>query len=363
MNLGIVGAGQLGRMLAMAAASMNIKTYFVDPSEEASAAIAGAVIKANYDDAAALSQLARQVDAVTLEFENVPPQSIIQLKKTKPVYPPHEALQTARDRWLEKSLFRELGISIADIANIESQSTLSEKIHDLGVPAILKTRTLGYDGKGQKRLLDLSDADTAFSELGSVPCILEGFVDFDYEVSCLGVRANTGEKKFYPIVRNVHREGILYQSTPEFDAKLQRQAEEATAKVMEALNYVGVMAFEFFVRNGELIANEIAPRVHNSGHWTIEGACTSQFENHVRAVVGLPLGETDAVETVTMFNVIGRKPEIQALLGVPGVHWHDYGKKERPGRKIGHVTVTAKTASELEERAAQVESLLRNELA
>lgn len=362
MKLGIVGGGQLGRMMAQAASPLGIKTVLLDPAADACSGDVGQLITAAYDDLKAAGDLAKTTDAVTFEFENVPPETVAALAQTKPVYPPADALRTARDRWHEKSLFQSLGIPTPSLALVDDQDSLEAGTEKVGFPCVLKTRTLGYDGKGQKILRSRADLPGTFAELGSVPMILEGFVDFEYEISCVGVRSQTGQSVFYPVVANEHRQGMLYRSEPLPLSPLQTVAENAAKAVMDALDYVGTMAFEFFVRGDELVANEIAPRVHNSGHWTIEGARCSQFENHVRAVLGLPLGATDLIGPVVMYNVIGHRPAIADLLRVPGVHWHDYTKAERPGRKIAHVTVTAKTTEQLAVRAARVEELLNNDL-
>ncbi|MEJ2043398.1 MAG: 5-(carboxyamino)imidazole ribonucleotide synthase [Reinekea sp.] len=362
MKLGIVGAGQLGRMLAEAALPLGVKTTFLDPAMDACAADCGELICAPYDDVSALAKLSEFSDAVTFEFENVTPASVSQLAENKPAYPPAQALDTARDRWFEKSLFQRLGIKTAKLALVDDQQTLLAGTENVGFPCILKTRTLGYDGKGQKVLRSREEAADAFAELGSVPMILEGFVEFEYEVSCIGVRAQNGHCIFYPLVQNEHRNSMLYRSQPIIQSPLQFQAEVAVKAVMDELDYVGVMAFEFFVCGDGLIANEIAPRVHNSGHWTIEGSSCSQFENHIRAVLGLPLGNTETCLPVAMYNVIGKRPDIHALLSVPGVHWHDYTKSERFGRKIAHITVTASNETDLKVRCQHVESLLVNEL-
>lgn len=362
MKLGIVGGGQLGRMMAHAAIPLGIRSTFLDPSAQACAGDVGTLITAPFDDTDAAQALADSADAVTFEFENVPPDTVASLAERKPTHPPAEALRTARDRWLEKSLFQSLGIQTAPLALVDDQDSLVEAVERLGFPSVLKTRTMGYDGKGQKILRSRADVPGTFEELGAVPMILEGFIDFEYEISCIGVRAQTGQSVFYPVVVNEHRQGMLYRSEPVAQSSLQTIAENAVKAVMDALDYVGTLAFEFFVRGDELIANEIAPRVHNSGHWTIEGARCSQFENHIRAVLGMPLGATDLIGPVMMYNVIGRRPDVAALLSVPGVHWHDYTKAERPGRKIAHITVSARDRHQLGLRAQKVEQLLQNDL-
>ncbi len=362
MKLGIVGGGQLGRMLAEAALPLGIKTAFLDPSDQACAQDCGELFCAPYDDVEALSKLSDFSDAVTFEFENVTPEAVAQLSESQPVYPPAIALETARDRWSEKSLFQKLEIPTATLALVDDQSSLEQAVETTGFPCVLKTRTLGYDGKGQKILRSRDDVAGTFEELGGVPMLLEGFVEFEYEVSCIGVRDRNGHSVFYPLVENEHRNAMLHRSQPIVNSPLQSQAEAAVKAVMDALDYIGTMAFEFFVCGDDLIANEIAPRVHNSGHWTIEGSCCSQFENHVRAVMDMPLGSTEIRVPVVMYNVIGKRPDTNALLSVPGVHWHDYTKTERVGRKIAHITVTATTENDLKTRCTHVESLLVNEL-
>ncbi len=361
MNLGVVGGGQLGRMLALSAVPLGIRTTFLDPSDSACAKDVGTLICAAYDDPSAISQLAESSDVVTFEFENVPPDTVAALAQRKPAFPPAEALRTARDRWFEKSLFQRLNIETPPFARVDDQESLEAAIDDIGLPCVAKTRTLGYDGKGQKVLRSPADVSGTFAALRAVPAIVEGFIEFDYEVSCIGVRARDGRSAFYPLVKNEHRHGILYRSEPLLDSALRARAEAALGAVMDALHYVGTMAFEFFVHGGRLIANEIAPRVHNSGHWTIEGAFCSQFENHVRAVFDMPLGSTEVNGPVAMFNVLGRRPNVAELLAIPGANWHDYTKSERTGRKIAHVTVTAANQAELNARAHEVEKLLVNE--
>lgn len=362
MHIGVIGGGQLGRMMALAALPLGIKLVFLDPSAEACAGASGLMVQGDYDDAEAVARLLARTQTVTFEFENVPPSTIDQIAEHQPAYPSSRALATARDRWAEKLLFQQLGIALPPVAAIDSQRDLDQAVVKSGLPAVLKTRTLGYDGKGQKVLRVPGDVVDAFAELGAVPLVLEGFIDFDHEVSCIGVRSIEGEVRCYPLVRNEHRQGMLYRSEPLARHPLQAEAEAALNAVMDALDYVGVLAFEFFVQGERLLANEIAPRVHNSGHWTIEGSPVSQFENHIRAIAGLPLGETRQTQPVAMYNLIGQLPTMAEVLAIPGCHWHDYDKAPRAGRKLGHVTVTAATEQALEQRCAQLEKLLCNDL-
>lgn len=362
MRIGVIGGGQLGRMLAEAGAGFDARFVFLDPSDSACAAVHGRHVQADWDDTAALEQLLAHSDVITFEFENVSSDVVAMLAEQRPAYPPARALATARDRWSEKSLFQSLDIPLPPVAKIDSQADLDAAVVEIGLPAVLKTRTLGYDGKGQKVLRQTGDVTGAFTELGSVPLVLEGFVDFDHEVSVIAVRGRDGETRVWPLVRNEHRQGMLHRSVPQVDHPLQAQAEDYANRVLAELDYVGVMAFEFFVQGETLLANEIAPRVHNSGHWTIEGAETSQFENHLRAVCGLPLGSTARLAPCAMLNVIGALPERDAVLAIPGTRWHDYGKAPRPGRKIGHITVLAASEAQLQERATAVERLLTNDL-
>ncbi|WP_280563863.1 5-(carboxyamino)imidazole ribonucleotide synthase [Chromohalobacter sp. 48-RD10] len=363
MNIGIVGGGQLGRMLAQAGAPLDMRFTFLDPSTQACAAIHGVHICAEWEDDEAHQALIEASDVITFEFENVSTMALTQLAEQRPAFPPAKALETARDRGAEKSLFQSLDIAIAPIALIENQTDLDRAVAEIGLPAVLKTRTLGYDGKGQKVLRNAEDVPGSVAALGDVPLIMEGFVDFDHEVSAIAVRGRDGEVRVWPLSRNEHRQGILHRTEPQPDHPLQAKATDYATRVLEALDYVGVMAFEFFVtRDGELLANEIAPRVHNSGHWSIEGATTSQFENHLRAISGLPLGEATRLVPCAMLNIIGALPDRNAVLSVAGAHLHDYHKAPRPGRKIGHVTVLAPDAATLAERTADVEALLVNDL-
>ncbi len=294
---------------------------------------------------------------VTYEFENVPVEAARFLAERVPVYPPPAALEAAQDRFAEKSLFRKLGIATTEFSAVSNSSELDVALKTIGLPAVLKTSRMGYDGKGQWILRSTEDVAKAKSELPPVKLILERFVPFTRELSVLAVRSLNGETAIYPLVENHHRSGILRLSlapAPRLDAPIQRAAENAAHRVLESLNYAGVLALEFFEHQGELLVNEMAPRVHNSGHWTIEGAVTSQFENHLRAVLGLPLGSTGLTGHCAMLNLIGDLPESAEVLAVPDAHLHLYGKSPRPGRKLGHVTLRALSPERLALRLSEL---------
>ena len=344
MAIGVLGGGQLGRMIALAGYPLGQRFVFLDPGGESCAGHVGSLRVGRYDDEERLQEIARKSVVVTYEFENVPVASARFLAELVPVYPPPRALEVSQDRLTEKDFFASLGIPTPGYAAVSSKEELAAAVAKLGLPAVLKTRRFGYDGKGQWILRKEEDVDAAWEALGAAQLILEAFVPFVREVSILAVRSTTGETAFYPLVENVHRDGILRTSCPKSDAwtpELQARAEAYAAKVLNELGYVGVLAIELFDTGSELVVNEMAPRVHNSGHWTIEGAETSQFENHVRAILGLPLGSTRMVGVSAMLNAIGRLPPREAILATPGAHLHAYGKDAAPGRKVGHVTVRA----------------------
>ena len=357
MTIGILGGGQLGYMLALAGYPLDFHFRFLDPSPQAPVGRVASRVTAEYTDFEALEKFAHGLTLVTYEFENVPVEALRFLQKTVPVYPPPQALEAAQNRLHEKSLFRKLAIPTTEFAPVNSAADLENAVRSLGLPAILKTCRLGYDGKGQWVLRTGADVERVRNEIRSAPLILEEFVKFSRELSILAVRARNGETAFYRLVENHHRDGILRLSlapAPRLTEALQREAEAAARRVLESLDYVGVLAIELFECNGRLLANEMAPRVHNSGHWTIEGAVTSQFENHLRAVSGLPLGDTGTLGFSAMLNLIGELPDSNELLTVPGAHLHLYGKSLRPGRKVGHVTVRADSNEQLEQRLRQL---------
>ncbi|MEZ4503819.1 MAG: 5-(carboxyamino)imidazole ribonucleotide synthase [Dehalococcoidia bacterium] len=361
-RIGILGGGQLGRMLVLAGAPLGLEFLILDPTPNGPAGQVAEQLVAPYDDEAALREIASRCDVATFEFENVPAAAVTQLSEAIPVHPRAEALFAGQDRLSEKTLFRSLGMETAPFLAVDDEAGLRAAISEIGLPAVLKTRREGYDGKGQAVVRVESEAEEAFARLGGKPLILEGFVPFERELSILAVRSARGETAFYPLVDNRHREGILRLSRVPaigIDAAIQTKAEEEARRLIEELDYVGVLAIEYFFLDGRLLANEMAPRVHNSGHWTTDGAVTSQFENHVRAVMGFPLGATSAVGTSAMVNLIGEVPDLDAMLEVPFAHVHLYGKDARPERKLGHVTVNAPDAGVVASSLKQLNDLVR----
>jgi 5-(carboxyamino)imidazole ribonucleotide synthase len=316
-RVGCIGGGQLGRMLALAGAPLDVRFRFLDPSTEACAGDVGELLVGGYDDPELLDRLADGADAVTYEFENVHVESA----RRAAAVPDARALEQGQDRLVEKQLFASLGIATARFGTLD----------EAGVPALVKTRRLGYDGKGQRRI-------ESHEAIGQDE-LAEELVPFDRELSIVAVRGHDGDIRFYPLAENEHRGGILAASRAPAPDAPQEQAEVIATKLLDAFGYVGVLAVELFDVGGMLLANEFAPRVHNTGHWTIDGAATSQFENHVRAVLGWPLGSTEALGESVMVNLVGEVPPHQSLLAVPGAHLHLYGKTPRAGRKLGHVTL------------------------
>ncbi|MEO6800469.1 MAG: 5-(carboxyamino)imidazole ribonucleotide synthase [Rhodanobacter sp.] len=365
--LGVLGGGQLARMLALAAAPLGAKTLVVDGAADSCAGQVAPLVVADWTDYAALEAFAAQVDVVTFDFENVPAEAARWLAERVAVCPAPQALAVAQDRLAEKTLFRECGLSTPEFMTVDTREQLDQALAVVGTPAILKTRRFGYDGKGQFRLHELGDADAAWAALGTQAArhglILEAFVPFERELSVLAVRGRDGDFRTWPLTRNWHVDGVLSMSlapAPHL-GDLQQRATELARRLAERLDYIGVFALELFVKDGELLGNEMAPRVHNSGHWTIEGACTSQFENHVRAVLGLPLGDTGVHGAAAMFNWIGELPEAAPVLKTVDAHWHDYGKQARPGRKVGHATVCAADTAQLALRLKDMADALGRE--
>lgn len=366
-TVGILGGGQLARMMALSGAPLGLRFRVLDNVADACAGQFAPMVVGDYTDGAALAEFASQVDVATFDFENVPAESARWLAERVPVFPNPRALAVAQDRLAEKTLFRELGIPVPEFADIPSREALDAAVARLGTPCILKTRRLGYDGKGQFRIKSPADVDAAWAALGpqaaSVGLILEGFVHFERELSVVAVRGRDGEFRAWPLTENWHVDGVLSASLAPatVDPALQASALSHARKLAEALDYVGVFALELFCRDGVLLANELAPRVHNSGHWTIEGSETSQFQNHLRAVLGLPLGDTRMVGLACMLNWIGAMPDAGPVLREAGGHWHDYGKSSRDGRKVGHATLRADSPVELADALARVGAALGRE--
>ena len=352
-TVGILGGGQLARMMVLAGAPLGLRFVVFDPAADACAGQLAPLQVGAFDDTAALAEFAARVDVVTFDFENVPAESAEWLAARVPVFPSPRALAVAQDRLAEKTLFRELGIPVPEFAAVSDRAGLDAALAAVGTPCILKTRRLGYDGKGQFRIRSLADANAAWEALGAqagkVGLIVEAFVPFERELSVVAVRGRDGEFRTWPLTWNWHVDGVLSASLApaRVEPALADTAIAHARRLAERLDYVGVFALELFCRDGVLLANELAPRVHNSGHWTSDGAETSQFENHLRAVLGLPLGSTAMLGHACMLNWIGAMPEAGPVLAEPGGHWHDYGKEPRAGRKVGHATVRADNALEL----------------
>jgi 5-(carboxyamino)imidazole ribonucleotide synthase len=361
VRVGVLGGGQLGRMLALAGYQLGVEFRFFDPNSGAPVGQIGQLVAGHYDDEDALERFLADVDVVTYEFESIPLSAVDFVARRVKVYPPIKALGTAQDRLLEKQLFESLGIPTPRFAPVDALADLQEAISRMGVPVVLKTRRLGYDGKGQAVIRAASDTETAWNALGKTGLIVEQFVPFQRELSVIGVRSLEGREVFYPVVENVHREGILRRSTapaPNMTLELSALATDYCRKIMTQLDYVGVLALELFAVDGGVIANEIAPRVHNSGHWTIEGSETSQFENHLRAVLGLPLGSTASRGQSVMLNIIGHIPSREAVLAFEEAHLHLYGKAPTEKRKVGHVTLVGTHPDGIQRGTRALEALL-----
>jgi 5-(carboxyamino)imidazole ribonucleotide synthase len=348
-------------MLALAGYPLGHTFRFLEPKHSAPADGLGEIVRGPYDDPDAVRAFGRDLDVVTYEFENVPDTSARLLAESVPVLPPPAALRVAQDRLAEKRAFDGLGIPTAPYHTVDSRDDLEEGVARLGLPAVLKTRRFGYDGKGQRVLERHDDIEDAWKALPDTPLLLERFVTFSREVSIVGVRSREGEKAFYPLVENVHEDGILRLTTapaPVVD-HLQELAERYASALMDSVDYVGVMALELFQEGDHLLANEMAPRVHNSGHWTQDGARVSQFENHIRAITGTPLGSTAARGHSAMVNLIGTVPPVGSVLALEGAHLHLYRKAPRPGRKLGHVNVVSEDPDEVRGALEELMSLIR----
>ncbi len=372
MRVGVLGGGQLGRMLALEGIPLGHRFTFLEPSPGPPVAGLGTLVAAPYDDPEGLAKIAAASDVVTYEFENVPCESAAYLAARLPALPPPAALQVAQDRLAEKQMFRELGIPTPVFHQIDGIDCIEAALAETGLPAVIKTRRLGYDGKGQVVARTAEEAAAAVQRLGGVAddsgliadgsgLIAESFVPFERELSVLSVRGRDGSRVFYPLTENHHRGGILrvsYAPAPGLTSALQAEGEALATRVMERLEYIGVLAVELFQVDGRLIASEIAPRVHNSGHWTIDGAGTSQFENHIRAVTGLPLSCVRIPGPAAMINLIGELPDLNEVAAVPGAHIHLYDKASRPERKLGHVNVVGDDKAAVERTVERVWGVL-----
>jgi 5-(carboxyamino)imidazole ribonucleotide synthase len=356
-TIAVLGGGQLGRMLGLAGVAQGLTFRFLDPSPEAPAGEVGTLVTGALDAPAALDEVVRGASVVTYEWEGVPADAARHVERTHRVAPGIRPLEVSQDRAAEKSLFLSLGIPTAEVANVDDRVGLELAVAALGLPAVLKTRRGGYDGKGQYVLHTTGDIEPAWTALGGTALILESFVAFRRELSIVAARGTDGTTVCWPVVENEHRNGILHLTrapAPGWSPALQAAAESHATAVLDELEFVGVCCVELFETDDALLANELAPRVHNSGHWSIEGARTSQFENHLRAILGLPLGSTDAIGVSAMVNCLGTMPDPAAVLAIDGAHLHDYGKTPRPGRKLGHVTLTATDEATLAPRLAQL---------
>ncbi len=358
MTVGVVGAGQLGRMLALAGYPLGLDFLFLDPARDAPAGQVAPVLRGPFTDPRLLARLARDCEVLTFDWENISVEALRAHAASAHgarICPPIGALAAAQDRVSEKRLFERLGIPTTRWRAVGSRPQLERALRDIGVPGVLKTRRFGYDGKGQARVRAPEDAYRAWEELGKAPLIYEEWVPFDCEVSIVGARSVRGATAIYPLSGNVHSQGILRLArAPYGPPSWQRIAARHLELCLAHFRYVGVLTIEFFVRKGRLIANEMAPRVHNSGHWTIEGCAASQFENHLRAILGLPLGSTRPLGFSAMVNLIGGIPPREGLLEREGLHLHDYGKQPRPGRKVGHCTFVEPTAARRDLRARRL---------
>ncbi len=359
-TIGVFGGGQLGRMMAQAALPLGVRCTFLEDAADCPSGVLGSVYTR-----AQLAEFEKSADVFTLEFENTLLSDADQLLQTQTLYPPRQALATAQHRLLEKALFDQLQIPVAAYRQIDCAADLTAAVEQLGLPLVLKTATGGYDGKGQFVLRERAQLAEAWDSLGkAVPLVAEAFVDFTREVSIIAVRGQDGTLKTYPLAENHHYHGILSHSiVPAPDSLvLLPIAQDYITRLLNHLQYVGVLTLELFVTADGLLANEMAPRVHNSGHWSIEGAVCSQFENHIRAVAGLPLGSTEIIQPSVLVNIIGQHPDSAAVLALDGVHLHLYGKSERAGRKLGHITVMPNDSSQIIELLKQLSQILPESL-
>ncbi len=364
MKIGILGGGQLARMMAAAGIPLGLDFVFLDPARDACAERYGKLLVADWAEALNQPEL-QTCQRLTCDFENVPADILASLARQSIVRPGPGAFASAQDRLVEKTLFEQLEIPVPSFATVSSRPELLAAIERIGLPAVLKTRRLGYDGKGQYVLRSMEDLEPAWAGLGGRDLILEGWVRYSHECAITAVRSAAGEMVFYPLSWTVHDQGILKLALAPapVEQSVDDSARAMVRRLMDQLDYVGCLTLELFLTDEGLLANEFAPRVHNSAHWTIEGSLTSQFENHLRAVCDLPLGGTGMRGQALMFNWIGSMPDASRLLAVPGLRWHDYGKKPRVGRKVGHATLIADDPAQLRERADRLAPLLEPQMA
>ncbi|MGF1572437.1 MAG: 5-(carboxyamino)imidazole ribonucleotide synthase [Sumerlaeia bacterium] len=357
--IGILGGGQLGQMLALAGIPLGLKFRVWDPAKDCCARLCAEHICAPYDDPTAIEQFAEGLDLITYEFENVPTQTLAALEKRLPIHPSRKALAVSQDRLAEKDFFYNANIPVTEYYEVNSAEDLALAMGAMKGPSILKSRRFGYDGKGQLRISGDENPADAWAAFGNQAAVLERMLTFEREVSCLGAGNTLHEFACYPLFENVHQHGILKRTTTPaaVSPKLEKQAQEILAYTLKELDYFGLLTIEFFVVEGKLVVNEMAPRVHNSGHLTLEAFPTSQFEQHLRAICGLPLGNVELRSPAVMINCIGKLPPLNAVLKIPRAAYHDYGKLPRDGRKVGHITLTADTLEDAVKTAEFVEKL------
>jgi len=361
MKIGVLGAGQLGRMLALAGTPLEHQFYFYDPSGTPSAGLANITIDKGGNNQELINHFLSKIDVVTYEFENIPHKLTQQISLKKPLFPSSESIRICQNRTYEKELFTRLGIPTAQFKTVSSKSELEAFSRQMGTALMAKSVTEGYDGKGQYLLQSPDDAAHAWAAIKHKKVLAETFINFKRELSIIAVRAQSGEVKFYPLTENKHHKGILRYSfapAPQIKKETQKEAESYIRALLEEMKHVGVLTLELFETQTGLVANEMAPRVHNSGHWTIEGSACSQFENHIRAIAGQPLGDTSTDKFNCMINIIGKKGNTNELLALPYVHMHMYDKRERKGRKLGHLTIQADSYQELIWRVENTISML-----
>lgn len=347
MKIGILGGGQLARMLALAGIPLGHEFVFFEPASESCAAVLGQHIQAQYNDEAKLKQFAESVDVVTYEFENVPVAAVEYIETFRHVYPSVKALKATQDRFVEKNMFANLGMLTAKFVDIQSRADIDNAISTLGLPLVLKSRLGGYDGKGQHVVKSADQVDDIWQDIAGIPFIAEQWMQFSREISIIAVRNQTGDIQYYDVAENVHKNGILHTSHNKTADNSAAKAREYAKQLLTELDYTGILTIEFFDTEQGLVVNEFAPRVHNSGHWTIEGAVCSQFENHIRAVANSPLGSCESRGVSCMLNFIGELPAANHYLSQANSHFHDYNKKPKPGRKVGHATLVASTELDL----------------